>query len=143
MGAATLEEEVVILEVGGHFEQSHGGFDGRGFGAVGHAFHHSYPGYYGYYGPFDYGIGDYDGPYYDDTQSIDVQPAPTDVAPDAFTSLTMSVQKELAQLGYYHGPIDGIAGSETEHAIRWFQSVDHLPVTGQMDSATIQALRVR
>jgi peptidoglycan hydrolase-like protein with peptidoglycan-binding domain len=109
---------------------------------VGHAFHHSYPGYYGYYGPFDYGIDDYDGPYNDDTESVDVQPAPTDLAPDGFTSLTMSVQKVLAQLGYYHGPIDGIAGSETEHAIRWFQSVDHLPVSGQMDSATMQALRV-
>jgi peptidoglycan hydrolase-like protein with peptidoglycan-binding domain len=57
-------------------------------------------------------------------------------------SLTMSVQKELARLGYYHGPIDGIAGSETTHAVRWFQSVDHLPVTGQIDSATIQALRI-
>jgi peptidoglycan hydrolase-like protein with peptidoglycan-binding domain len=30
----------------------------------------------------------------------------------------MSVQKELAQLGYYHGPIDGIAGSQTERAVR-------------------------
>jgi peptidoglycan hydrolase-like protein with peptidoglycan-binding domain len=54
----------------------------------------------------------------------------------------MSVQKELAQLGYYHGPIDGVAGSETERAVRWFQSIDHLPVTGQIDSATQQALRI-
>jgi peptidoglycan hydrolase-like protein with peptidoglycan-binding domain len=100
--------------------------------------HHSYPGYYGYYGPFDYGLDDYAAPY----DSFDVQPAPSDVAPDESTSLTMSVQKELAQLGYYHGPIDGIAGSETEHAVRWFQSVDHLAMTGQIDSATIQALRI-
>jgi hypothetical protein len=28
---------------GGHFGGSHRGFGGRGFGAVGHAFHHSYP----------------------------------------------------------------------------------------------------
>jgi N-acetylmuramoyl-L-alanine amidase len=54
----------------------------------------------------------------------------------------MSVQKELTQLGYYHGSIDGVAGSETERAIRWFQSVDHLPVSGQIDSATRQALRI-
>ena len=70
-----------------------------------------------------------------------MQAGPT-VALDESTLLTMAVQKGLAQLGYYHGPIDGIAGSETEHAIRWFQSVDHLPLTGQIDSATIQALRV-
>ena len=113
-------------------------FAGRASGGS----HHSYSEYYGYSGPFDYGIDDYAGPYYDDNDSSDVQPAPSDVAPDESMSLTVSVQKELAQLGYYHGPIDGIAGSETEHAISWFQSVDHLPLTGQIDSATIQALGV-
>jgi peptidoglycan hydrolase-like protein with peptidoglycan-binding domain len=54
---------------------------------------------------------------------------------DESTSLTMSVQKELAQLGYYHGPIDGITGLATEQATRWFQSVDRLPMTGQIDGA--------
>jgi Putative peptidoglycan binding domain len=136
----------------------HGGFGG--FEAVGHAFHgpiaqggrnvggwphHAYSGYYGYYGPFDYGFdgyNDYAGPYYDDGHSFDVQPASSYVAPDEPASLFMSVQKELAQLGYYHGPIDSIAGSKTEQAVRWFQSVDHLPLTGHIDSATLQALRI-
>jgi hypothetical protein len=145
---------------GGHFGGFHGGFGSRGFEAVGHAFHgpiaqggrnaggwshHAFSGYYGYYGPFDYGFDDYNdyaGPYYDDGDSFDVQPAPSYVAPDEPASLIMSVQKELAQLGYYHGPIDGIAGSQTERAVRWFQSVDHLPLTGQIDSATLQALRI-
>jgi peptidoglycan hydrolase-like protein with peptidoglycan-binding domain len=81
-------------------------------------------------------------PYYDDGDSFNVQPAPSYVAPDEPASLIMSVQKELAQLGYYHGPIDGIAGPQTERAVRWFQSVDHLPLTGQIDSATLQALRI-
>ena len=92
--------------------------------------------------PFDYGLDDYAGPYYDDSDSLEVQPAPSDVAPDESTSLIVSVQKELARLGYYHGPIDGIAGSETAHALRSFQSVDKLPVSGQIDSATVQALRI-
>jgi hypothetical protein len=140
---------------GGHFGGFHGGFSSHGFAHVGRgdaawhhggrSFYHGYGGYYGYYGPFDYGRDDYYGysyPYYENDDSFDVQPAPSDVAPDESTSLTMSVQKELAQLGYYHGPIDGIAGSETEHAVRWFQSVDHLPMTGQIDSVTIQALRI-
>jgi hypothetical protein len=150
---------------GGHFGGGGyvGGFGSGGIGAVAHGFHgpiaqggrgdgawhhdggwshHSYPGYYGYFGPFDYGLDDYSGPYYDDSDSFDVQPAPSDVAPDESTSLIMSVQKELAQLGYYHGPIDGVAGSETEQAVRWFQSIDHLPVTGEIDSATRQALRI-
>jgi peptidoglycan hydrolase-like protein with peptidoglycan-binding domain len=113
---------------------------GRGDGAWHHdggGSHHPYPGYYGYSGSFDYGLDDYSGAYYDDSDSFEVQPAPSNVAPDESASLIMSVQKELAQLGYY-----GVAGSETERAVRWFQSIDHLPVTGQIDSATQQALRI-
>jgi peptidoglycan hydrolase-like protein with peptidoglycan-binding domain len=41
-----------------------------------------------------------------------------------------------------HRGADGIAGPETEQAIRWFQSVDKLPVTGQVDSATLKALQI-
>jgi hypothetical protein len=147
----------------GHVGGFHGGFGSGGIAAVAHGFHgpiaqgergdgvwhhddgwshHPYPGYYGYSGSYDYGLDDYSGPYYDDSDSFDVQPAPSNVAPAESASLIMSVQKELAQLGYYHGPIDGVAGSETERAVRWFQSIDHLPVTGQIDSATQQALRI-
>jgi hypothetical protein len=132
---------------GGHVGGFHGGFGdgGRGIGALRHDggwSHHWYPGSYGYFGPFDYGLDDYTGTYYDDGASLDVQPAENDGAPDESNSLIMSVQKELSQLGYYHGPIDGVAGLETERAVRWFQAVDHLPVTGQIDSATRQALRI-
>jgi Putative peptidoglycan binding domain len=138
---------------GGHFGGFHGGFASHGFAQGGHAdaawhhgggwSHHGYGGYYGYYGPFDYGLDDYYGytyPYYENDKSFDLQTA--DIAPQESTARTMSVQKELTQLGYYHGPIDGIVGSETEHAIRWFQSVDKLPITGRIDSATLQALRI-
>jgi hypothetical protein len=129
-----------------HVGGFHGGFGSGGSAAVAHGFyggsHHPYPAYYGYSGSLDYGLDDYSGPYYDDSDSFEVQPAPSNVAPDESASLIMSVQKELAQLGYYHGPIDGVAGSETERAVRWFQSIDHLPVTGQIDSATQQALRI-
>ena len=57
-------------------------------------------------------------------------------------SVNLAVQRALAQLGYYHGPIDGVVGPQTEKAIRWFQSVDSLPVTGEIDSATLRALRI-
>jgi N-acetylmuramoyl-L-alanine amidase len=50
------------------------------------------------------------------------------------------VQNELSQLGYYHGPIDGLLGPQTAKAVRWFQSVDKLSVTGQIDSPTLKAL---
>ncbi len=148
---------------GGHFGGVHGGFGRGGSGAVAHGFHgpivqgghgdgarhhdsgwrhHSYPGYYGYFGPFEYGLDDYADPYYDENDSFDAQQASNDLAPDESTSLILSVQKELSRLGYYHGSIDGVAGSETIQAVRWFQSINHLPVTGQIDSATLQALRI-
>ena len=41
---------------------------GRGDGVLHHDggwSRHSYPGYYRYFGPFDYGLDDYSGPYYD------------------------------------------------------------------------------
>jgi Putative peptidoglycan binding domain len=129
---------------GGHMGAFHGGF-GRGDGAWRHdggGSQHWYPGSYGYFSPFDDGLDDYTGTYYDDSDSLDVQPAANDGALDDSTSLIVSVQKELTQLGYYHGPIDGVAGSETERAVRWFQAVAHLPVTGQIDTATRQALRI-
>ena len=56
--------------------------------------------------------------------------------------IIIAVQKELSQLGYYHGPVDGLIGPQTESAIRWFQSVDKLPVTGQIDDLTLNALRI-
>jgi len=143
---------------GGHFGGGGGHFSGGGhFAGAGHGFHDaggwhhdggrwdSHPWYNGSYGPSDYGFGDYDDyayPYYDNDYSFDVQSAPSDLAPAESTSVIVSVQKELARLGYYNGPIDGVAGSATEHAVRWFQSVDHLPVTGRIDSATLQALQI-
>ena len=58
----------------------------------------------------------------------------------SFLWLSLGGAIALARLGYYHGAIDGIAGSETENAIRWLQSVDHLSVTSQIDGQTLQAL---
>jgi peptidoglycan hydrolase-like protein with peptidoglycan-binding domain len=42
----------------------------------------------------------------------------------------------------YHGQVDSVMGPETEASVRWFQSVDKLPVTGQVNSATLRALRI-
>jgi Putative peptidoglycan binding domain len=64
------------------------------------------------------------------------------LCPITKADVSLVLQKELARLGYYHGQIDGIMGSETAQALRWFQSVDKLPVSGQIDGATVQALRI-
>ena len=88
-------------------------FFGTGFGFDAPSGYLDYP---------DYGYYDYDTSDYSET--------------------IVAVQKELAKLGYYNGPIDGTVGPQTETAIRWFQSVDKLPVTGQIDDPTLQALRI-
>jgi hypothetical protein len=106
---------------GDHFR--HGGH----FFFGGDPFWYDYP-YYGYdYAYYDY-YGDNADDYYDGQPSVGQGNA------------IIAVQQELAQLGYYHGPVDGQIGPETETAIRWFQSVDKLSVTGHIDAPTLKAL---
>lgn len=47
-----------------------------------------------------------------------------------------NLQVRLANLSYYYGSIDGIFGSQSEAAVRNFQSRNNLAVTGIADSAT-------
>jgi hypothetical protein len=61
---------------------------------------------------------------------------------NGYLSVERAVQEELAKLGYYYGPVDGTIGPETLRAIRWFQSVDKIPVTGRIDNATLRALQI-
>ena len=51
-----------------------------------------------------------------------------------------SVQSQLAQLGYYHGAVDGVAGDETQAAIGRYQEDNNLSVTGTVTAATLQSL---
>jgi peptidoglycan hydrolase-like protein with peptidoglycan-binding domain len=97
------------------------------------SFAYDYP-YYGFDYP-DYG-------YYDDNAGgySDGQASPAEVTLSQDT--IVAVQQELSQLGYYQGPIDGVIGPQTVKAVRLFQSHDNLSVTGQIDSSTLQALRI-
>jgi hypothetical protein len=141
---------------GGHFGGDH--FGGGHFGeSAGHgfAFHHAghfrphfgHGGFFGDGGP--YWDGDpfaYDYPYYgysydSDGDYPDVR-APAEPRFSLAQQTIFAVQRELTQLGYYHGQLDGLAGPQTEKAVRWFQSVDKLPVTGQIDGPTLKALRI-
>ena len=79
---------------------------------------YDYPYYYPYYYPYSYDNG------------------------NGYLSVERAVQEELAQLGYYHGPADGTIGPETQRAIRWFQSVAKIPVTGRIDNTLLRALQI-
>ena len=64
-------------------------------------------------------------------------------APQGTQSDVARVQSLLATLGYNAGPADGVMGPRTRMAIRNFQEVAGLPVTGQIDGALIEALSMR
>jgi len=84
-----------------------------------------------YYGYYDYDDGDYSDP----------QASPTEAAGAEQTDI--AVQQELAKLGFYHGQIDGLLGPGMREAIGRFQAVEKLPVTGQVNGPTLEALQIK
>lgn len=50
------------------------------------------------------------------------------------------IQTRLKNWGYYSGAVDGIYGSQTEKAVRYFQSKNGLSVDGQVGDKTLAAL---
>jgi peptidoglycan hydrolase-like protein with peptidoglycan-binding domain len=52
----------------------------------------------------------------------------------------VEVQRELAERGYYGGPIDGAIGPQSRAAIRAFQVDKGLPVTGRVDGRLLDSL---
>ena len=54
--------------------------------------------------------------------------------------VTVSVQEQLAQAGYYDGPIDGILGPMTREAIAAYQADNGLAVTSAIDEPTLATL---
>jgi hypothetical protein len=131
----------------GHFGGGHYGWQGGYHGGHwrgGRYWYGGYPYLGGYYGwGYPYGFG-YD---YNDYYDSDLYPYADDQTPEAVTtapstSTVVAVQQKLARLGYYHGQIDGIAGAETQKAIRRFQSTDKISVTGRIDDQTLRALQI-
>lgn len=55
-------------------------------------------------------------------------------------SLVAQVQQRLARLGYYHGSIDGVAGSGTRRAVRAYERAHGLPVDGVIDSQLLATM---
>lgn len=51
-------------------------------------------------------------------------------------------QQSLSDKGFYHGPVDGIAGPLTRQAIADYQKSEHRAVTGRLDVETAGRLGV-
>jgi len=109
--------------------------DGFWFGLDPGFFPWDYYPYYAYdYYPYDYYPGYYADvePYYYDEGVYSETPMqdPT----------VSAVQKELTQLGYYSGPVDGIYGPTTRDAVAKYQIAKNLDVNGSLSAQTLQSL---
>jgi hypothetical protein len=97
------------------------------------------------YGFYPYGAY-YDSNYYDDgSYAADQYATETDrdqTESDGGSRVT-DVQSALAREGYYDGAIDGRLGPATQKALRRFQRDHGLDATGGINSAVIEALRLR
>src|SRR5258708_32813252 len=65
--------------------------------------------------------------------------APSASASGGRTPQTAGLQVALRAQGLYRGPIDAISGPETVDAVRAFQRIHGLPVTGLADGRTRKA----
>ena len=52
------------------------------------------------------------------------------------------IQTKLKRWGYYNGSVDGIYGSQTLSAVKWFQSKNGLSVDGVAGPKTLQAMGI-
>ena len=52
------------------------------------------------------------------------------------------IQTRLKNWGYYDGAVDGVYGSRTEAAVRWFQEKNGLSADGQAGDQTLAALGI-
>lgn len=57
-------------------------------------------------------------------------------------STVTEIQKRLKNWGYYTGTVDGVFGSQTEKAVRYFQQKNGLTVDGQVGNQTLAALGI-
>jgi Putative peptidoglycan binding domain len=62
------------------------------------------------------------------------------VTPVQPSTAVMQLQRQLGQLNYYEGSVDGLMGPQTIAAIKDLQRQAGLPQTGQMNAATQAAL---
>jgi Putative peptidoglycan binding domain len=105
--------------------------------------------FYGYHSPVVLGFG-YAPYYYDDYYGSDYNypyyPRSVyrgrEISASDQGSLTADVQEELADRGYYHGEIDGLAGPITRRAIQAYQRDHDLQTTGRIDAGLARSLRL-
>ena len=77
--------------------------------------------------------------YYADSQPYDNTDYYNNGVPAADPTVE-ATQEELAQQGYYNGPVDGIFGPTTRDAVAKYQTANQLNVTGSLSPDTMRSL---
>lgn len=73
----------------------------------------------------------------------EIQAAPgVGVAPLTGKAQVRAVQQELKRQGFDPGAADGVAGRRTQTAIRDYQRARNLPVSGRVDPALLESMRL-
>ena len=67
-------------------------------------------------------------------------PATSDATPEP--SLVLLAQRELAALGLYAGVVDGLAGADTRDAVRKYQALNGLAVTGAVTRPVLDHIQL-
>jgi hypothetical protein len=108
--------------------------DGFWFGLDAGFFPWDYYPYYAYdYYPYDYYPG-----YYADSEPYYYENGVYSDTPMRDQTVN-AVQTRLTQLGYYHGPVDGVFGPQTRDAVAKYQIAKNLDVTGSLSAQTLQS----
>lgn len=58
-------------------------------------------------------------------------------------AVVTQIQTKLKAWGYYTGAVDGVFGSGTEKAVRWFQRANGLTADGKVGTQTLAALGIQ
>jgi Putative peptidoglycan binding domain len=94
--------------------------------------------YYPYYA-YDYYPYDYYPGYYADVEPYYYNENVYSNTPMVDPTVT-AVEKQLTQLGYYNGPVDGIYGPLVRDAVAKYQIAMQLDVNGNLSAQTLQSL---
>ncbi len=101
-----------------------------------------YRGYYPYYSSYPYGYG-FGYPFFGTSFYFGSDYSRSSSYDNDGGSVVVAVQQELARAGYYHGAIDGVAGSGTRSAVRQYERATGLRVDGRIDSDLLSAMGIR
>jgi hypothetical protein len=93
--------------------------------------------YYPYYA-YDYYPYDYYPGYYADVEPYYYNENVYSNTPMVYPTVT-AVEKQLTQLGYYSGPIDGIYGPLVRDAVAKYQIATNQDVTGSLSPETLRS----